>query len=105
MYFDFTLTGEADDVLLGAASPIAGEVEIREPAELEGVLRTFRLERVAISLGTYRLEPRSIHLAILRAPIIPEGSTVTVFLTFQNAGVLEIQVSVLGVRAADPRAP
>ena len=105
VYFDLTLAGEADDVFLGATSPIAGEVEIRELRELEGVIRNFRLEQVPIAPGGYRLAPSGIHLAILRAPVIAEGSTVTVILNFQNAGALEIQVPVLGLRAADPRAP
>ncbi len=99
VFFDLELVGENEDILLGASSPIAGEVEITEPVIIDGIFRTLRHEQVSIIPGSYRLHPKTIHLVLIRAPLIPEGDSVKVILNFQEAGNLEIQVPVIGLRA------
>lgn len=103
VFFDISISGENDEIFLGASTPIAPEVEIMQPAVIEGIFRTLRHEQVLIPPGEYQLHSNSIHLTLLRAPVISEGSTLSVTLKFERAGNIEIQVPVLGVRAKDPR--
>lgn len=103
--FDITLVGTENDTLLSASSPIAGAVDIREAATFDSIYRSVRVEEAQIKPGSYRLSSDDIHLMLLQAPILQEGTTVPIKLVFENAGELEIQVPVLNVRAADPRPP
>ena len=103
--FDITLTGTEHETLLGATSPMAGVVDIREAATFDSIYRSVRVEKAQIPPGSYRLSSDHIHLMLLQAPILEEGTTVPVTLLFENAGELEIQVPVLNLRAMDPRPP
>lgn len=105
VYFDLTLEGDESEVLLRASSPDAGAVELRETGDFDGVLRSVRVDDVQIPPGRYRLDSDTIHLAVIQAPVLTEGSSITVVLEFQNAGELVIEVPVLGLRATDPRPP
>ncbi|MDA1132115.1 MAG: copper chaperone PCu(A)C [Proteobacteria bacterium] len=105
VYFDLTLEGVENEVLLRASSPDAGAVELRETGDFDGVLRSVRVDDVQVPPGRYRLDDGTIHLAVIQAPVLAEGSSITVVLEFQNAGELVIVVPILGLRAADPRPP
>ena len=100
-----TLTSRADDRLLGAASPVAGHVELHEMRMDGPVMRMRELPQglplpadtaVALAPGGYH-----IMLMDLKQPLVA-GQTIPVTLRFQNAPPLEIALRVAPVGAASP---
>jgi Uncharacterized protein conserved in bacteria len=102
-FMTITNTGAEDDRLLSAASDAAAKVELHEMA-MEGDVMKMRpmADGIVIPAGeTVTLEPGGLHVMFmgLSAPFI-EGETVTVTLTFEKAGAVEVELPVGGVSAA-----
>ncbi|MCD7060204.1 copper chaperone PCu(A)C [Pelagibacterium xiamenense] len=107
-YLTVTNTGEAADRLVAAASPAAGDVQIHEMSMVNDVMEMRKLEDgIEIPAGgAVTLAPGGLHLMFmqLNAPF-EEGTQVPVTLTFENAGEVEVMLSVGGFGAvADPHA-
>ena len=95
-------TGKTDDRLVAIASPAAAEVQIHDMAMNNGVM-TMRAMKdgIPIKAGeTVELTPRGMHMMFtkVRSPF-KEGDTVTVALTFEKAGQVEVTLPVLSLRA------
>ena len=101
VYFTITNDGENDRLIL-ATTPAAEEIECRETVVQSDVIRAARLNNVNIPGGTHSFNPRSAHLLMLRSGVVPIGTVITVTLTFELAGTVEIQVPVLDPRAVGP---
>lgn len=102
-FMSITNTGTEDDRLISAASAAAARVEFHEMA-MEGDVMKMRpmSDGIVIPAGeTVSLEPGGVHVMFmgLSAPFI-EGETVTVTLTFEKAGSVDVELAVGGVSAA-----
>ena len=102
-YLSIHNTGTADDRLIAASSPLAGDVQTHEMSVVNDVMQMRELpDGIAIPAGeTVELIPGGLHLMMmgLTGPFV-EGETVPVTLVFEQAGEVEIELSVLGFGAA-----
>jgi copper(I)-binding protein len=101
-YLTVRNTGSADDTLLSATSPNAGAVEIHDMA-MQGQIMKMRKVAGGVPLPagqTVAFAPGGLHLMFMRlkAPF-REGDTVSVTLTFDKAGAVQLT---LPVEAAGP---
>lgn len=95
--------GDTDDRLIGAASPIAGVMQIHTMAMSEGVMKMRELPGgLSIPAGeNVLLEPGGLHLMFMRLndPLVM-GDTVDVTLTFEQAGDIEVTLPIRNKMAA-----
>ena len=101
VYFTISNDGEPDRLILATTS-VAEEIEFRETVVQSDVIRAARLNNVNIPGGTHSFNPNSAFLLLLRADSVETGTIITVELTFELAGTLEIQVPILDRRAIGP---
>lgn len=98
-------TGDTDDRLVAAASDVAKRVELHSHTEdANGVMKMTRIESgIALAAGqTHALQRGGDHVMFmgLSAPL-EQDSEITVTLTFEMAGEIEIQIPVDHSRKAD----
>ncbi len=98
-------TGSADDTLIAATSPFAGDVQLHE-MKMEGdVMKMQELPAgIPVPAGqTVMLKPGGLHLMFmqLKQPLV-EGTQVPVTLTFEKAGTVELLLDVGGAAAKAP---
>lgn len=99
-----TVTADADDRLLGAATAAAREVQIHTHVVEGGMNRMVQLPELTLPRGdAVRLEPGGLHLMLidLAGPLVA-GATLEVTLELANAGRVAVTVPVLDARAAGP---
>lgn len=103
-YFSIHNRTGADDVLTGAASPVATSTELHTH-EVEGdVMRMRRVDTVAVPEGEDVLfEPGGKHVMFigLKQPL-KAGDIVPLTLTFENAGEIAVEVSVVALGGGMP---
>ncbi|GGE37946.1 hypothetical protein GCM10011360_27200 [Primorskyibacter flagellatus] len=90
-------TGQNEDRLLSATSPIAGRVEIHEMAMEGDVMRMRALpDGLALPAGdTVTLAPGGYHLMFMELKqALPEGDSVPVTLRFRDAGEVDVTLTV-----------
>lgn len=96
-FLTITNTGTEDDVLLSAASPAAGHMEVHE-MKMEGEVMKMRelADGLPIPAGaTVELKPGGYHLMLMELKDrLVEGETVAVTLTFATAGTIEIPFAI-----------
>ncbi|WP_083484449.1 DUF1775 domain-containing protein [Loktanella sp. 3ANDIMAR09] len=96
-FMTITNTGQADDVLIGAASSVAGRMEIHEMAMDGDVMRMRALDDgLRIPSGeTVTLQPGGFHIMFmdLAGPLVA-GDSISVTLTFENAGEVTLTMPV-----------
>lgn len=96
-YITITNTGSEDDTLIGASSPVAGEVQLHEMKMDGNVMKMSHLpDGITIPGGeTVTLAPGGLHLMFmdLKQPLI-EGEMVAITLSFAKAGTTEFQLIV-----------
>jgi periplasmic copper chaperone A len=88
--------GDADDRLVGAATPRAGVTEIHTHTMDDGVMRMRKIDGVDVPAGTpVAFAPGGLHFMLigLTAPL-KEGETFPLTLTFEKAGAVEVMVLV-----------
>lgn len=98
-------SGSEADRLIAAATPMAGEVQLHE-MKMEGdVMKMAQLpDGIEIPAGaTVTLAPGGLHLMFMQltGPLV-EGTRFPVTLTFEKAGILEVEVEVGGIGAKEP---
>ena len=97
--------GQADDRLVGVASPVAAKVEVHEMSMTGGVMRMRPVQGgVAIAAGkSVTLAPSGYHIMLmgLNAPL-KQGDKVPVTLTFEKAGKAEVVLDVQAIGAPAP---
>jgi len=100
-----TNTGEEDDRLVSASSPIAGRVELHTMDMTGGVMKMREMkDGIPVPAGeTVELKPGSLHVMFLElsGPITQE-KPVSVTLTFEKAGSVDVEMAVAPVGAPGP---
>jgi hypothetical protein len=89
-------TGSAD-ALVGAASPVAGSVEIHETvADASGMAAMHPVDRIEVPAGaTVALEPGGYHLMLMGVTgELEPGETVELTLTFETAGDITVKAEI-----------
>jgi copper(I)-binding protein len=104
-FLSISNTGSADDTLIAATSPFAGDVQLHE-MKMEGdVMKMQELPAgIPVPAGqTVMLKPGGLHLMFmqLKQPLV-EGTQVPVTLTFEKAGTVELLLDVGGAAAKAP---
>ncbi|KIN70941.1 Signal peptide protein [Sulfitobacter noctilucae] len=97
--------GDTDDRLIGAASDVAGRVELHTHLEdANGVMKMMEVEEgfVVPAGGMHALARGGDHIMFmgLNAPLV-QGEDITVTLTFEKAGEMEISIPVDHERKPD----
>nr|WP_314262594.1 copper chaperone PCu(A)C [uncultured Devosia sp.] len=96
-FLTITNKGAEDDRLVSATSSVAGDTQIHEMAMEGDVMKMRELaDGLVIPAGeTVTLEPGGFHIMFMKLnqPFV-EGETVTVTLTFEKAGTVEVPLPV-----------
>jgi copper(I)-binding protein len=103
-YLTIENTGTEDDRLVSATSPVAGETQIHEMAMEGDVMKMRHLEDgLVIPAGqTITLAPGGLHIMLMNLEgKLVEGETITITLTFEKAGTVDVQLPVLGTAAKE----
>ncbi|WP_414833518.1 copper chaperone PCu(A)C [Afifella sp. YEN Y35] len=104
-FLKITNTGDEDDRLVSASSPISSRVELHTMDMSGGVMKMRQLEDgIPVPAGaTVELKPGSLHVMFidLTAPI-EEGANVPVTLTFERAGSVDVEMPASAVGAPGP---
>jgi hypothetical protein len=101
-YLTIENTGTEDDRLVSATTPIAGDAQIHDMAMEGDVMKMRHLtDGLVIPAGqTVTLEPGGLHIMLMNLNgKLVEGETVTVTLTFEKAGTIDVPLPVLGAAA------
>lgn len=97
-FVTITNAGDADDTLIGAASSVAGHMEVHEMAMDGDVMRMRELaDGLPIPAGeTVTLKPGGYHMMFmeLQQPLV-KGDVVSVILTFEKAGEVTMDFPVI----------
>lgn len=105
-FLTITNTGSAPDRLVSARSPAAEIVQVHEMKMDGAIMRMREVEKgLEIPAGkSVTLAPGGLHLMMmgLKAPL-KQGTEVPVTLVFEKAGAVEVQLSVEGLGATQPR--
>lgn len=102
-YMTLTNRGTAPDRLIGARTDVAERVEVHTTMSQDGMMQMRPVDSVALPPGqTVRFEPMGLHFMLvnLKAPL-KEGTRFPLQVTFERAGVLEIEVAVGAVGASE----
>jgi hypothetical protein len=104
-YLTITNSGAADDRLVSVTTPAAGVSQIHEMKMDGDVMKMNELpDGLVIPAGeTVKLEPGGYHLMLMQltGPLV-EGQSITVTLTFEKAGAVEVQVPIGSPAAKGP---
>lgn len=103
-YLTIENTGTEDDRLVSASSPIAGDTQIHDMAMEGDVMKMRHLEEgLVIPAGqTVTLAPGGLHIMLMNLNgKLVEGDTVTITLTFEKAGTVEVPMPILGAAAKE----
>jgi periplasmic copper chaperone A len=95
-YFTVTNTGDEDDALTAVSAEVTGKATLHETVSDGGSMTMQGVDRIEVPAnGEAVLEPGGYHVMLveLEQPL-EEGETITVVLTFEKAGPIEIEVSV-----------
>ncbi len=99
IYFTITNSGTSDDRLLLISTPVATSAMIHETTIVDDVMKMRMVESVVIAAGaTVEMKTGGMHVMLmgLRAPL-KIGETVAMELVFERAGVMKVNVPVVGV--------
>ena len=102
------ITGKSAVRLIGAASPVAGTVEIHNRTMTNGVMKMFAVDGIDVAAGkTIKLAPGGYHVMMMDLKAaLPKGSTVPLTLVFKDAKGVESKMELkLPVSAVAPTAP
>ena len=103
-YMTIINMGTTADRLLGAASPVAREVQFHKVTEERGISRMRQLQSIDIaSGGKIQLQPGNIHIMLvgLKQPL-KQGETFPLTLEFEKAGRIDLTVAIARVGAMRP---
>jgi copper(I)-binding protein len=98
VYLWITNHGAEADRLVAVESPLAAKAEIHLSTSKHGVMQMRELATIECPPGaTVKIEPGALHIMLLglKHPLVA-GSTFPLSLTFRDAGILVVQVSVKG---------
>ena len=101
-YLTIENTGTEDDRLVSATSPVAATVQIHDMAMEGNVMKMRHLtDGLPIPAGeTVTLAPGGLHIMLMNLEgKLVEGETITITLTFEKAGTVDVELPVLGAAA------
>ncbi len=100
-YVTVTNRGPGEDRLLNVTSPVAEKIQFHAMAIDNGVAKMAQLSAVDLPPGvSVALKPGGIHMMLLRLKRpLAEGESIPLALTFEKAGVVEVEARVLGIAA------
>jgi hypothetical protein len=101
-YLTIENTGTEDDRLVSATSSVAGETQIHEMAMEGDVMKMRHLhDGLPIPAGeTVTLAPGGLHIMLMNLQQkLVEGESITITLTFEKAGTVDVELPVLGAAA------
>ena len=90
--------GDDDDILLGAASPVAQVVEVHRTVNESGIMRMLPMDALAVPAHQMiAFKPGGYHIMLmgLKQPLT-QGESFPLTLTFQHAAPVTVQVKVAG---------
>lgn len=89
-------TTDQADALLSASSAVAADVQVHETTMQDGVMSMAEVSGVEIpAAGMAELKPGGYHIMLIGLKQeLKAGDTVTLVLTFENAGEITVQVPV-----------
>lgn len=104
-YLTITNKGAADDRLVSVSTPAAGTSQIHEMKMVGDVMKMNEVEGglVIPAGGSVALEPGGYHLMFmdLKGPLV-EGQSITVTLTFEKAGTVDVELPIGSPAAKEP---
>ena len=106
LYMTLLNKGGDDDRLVSVATPVAGQAEVHSTTTENGVMRMRPVEALDVKAGTSTiLKPGGYHVMLmdLKAPLVA-GQSFAVTLTFENAGKIDVTVTVEKAGATAPGA-
>lgn len=100
-----TIESVSDDTLIGASTPVAKRVMIHAVEKDGDVSRMKHVETLELPAGErITLAPGGMHLMLMGLQDkLSEGTTFPMTLSFENAGEITVEVSVLGIAVEGPR--
>jgi len=100
-----TIESVSDDTLMGASTPVAKQVMIHAVEKDGDVSRMKHIETLELPAGErVTLAPGGMHLMLMGLQDkLSEGTTFPMTLSFETAGKVTVEVSVLGIAAEGPR--
>ncbi|MCR5857416.1 copper chaperone PCu(A)C [Mesorhizobium sp. J428] len=100
-----TIKSASDDTLIGASTPVAERVMIHAIEKDGDVSRMKHIETLELLAGErITLAPGGMHLMLMALQDkLREGTTFPMTLSFEAAGEITVEVSVLGIAAEGPR--
>ena len=100
-----TIESAVEDRLLGVTTPVAGHVMIHAVEKDGDVSRMKHIETLEVPTGErITLAPGGMHLMLMGLQDkLSEGTTFPMTLSFENAGEITVEVSVLGIAGEGPR--
>lgn len=107
-YFTVTNHGAGADRIVEAQSPVAGRVELHtHEVDSEGVMRMRQVEAIDLPAGEMTaLRPGGLHVMLIGLEDrLVEGEQFPLTLVFENAGAVEIEVTVEAVTFGVGEAP
>ena len=105
-YFDITNNSDEDDVLLAAEAEGFEDVQLHDTVVADGSASMVEQEEgISLPAGeTITLEPGGLHVMLIGAENdLAEGDEVTINLTFENAGEVELTSAVRDRGEDDPQ--
>lgn len=100
-----TIESAAEDRLLGVTTPVAGHVMIHAVEKDGDVSRMKQIETLELPAGErVSLAPGGMHLMLMGLKgKLSEGTAFPMTLSFERAGEITVDVSVLGIAAEGPQ--
>ncbi|MCB9959953.1 MAG: copper chaperone PCu(A)C [Rhodospirillaceae bacterium] len=101
-FMTITNSGDTDDILVGASSPVSADVELHTHIMEDGVMRMREVEGgIPVPAGTVvELQPGGYHVMFMEInePLV-EGDEFPLTLIFERAGSIDVMVSVEDISA------
>lgn len=90
--------GAEADRLTGVESPVAGHADLHRTSMVDGVMKMEPSGPVAVPAGgMVMMEPGGYHIMLMKLKTpLEEGTTFPLTLTFERAGAVTVEVSVMG---------
>lgn len=106
VYFVVHNNGDQADRLLGLDTPVAGKAELHEHVHADGVMKMQQVQAVEIPAGgEVRFEPMGYHVMLFGVKQQAKaGERFPLTLTFEKAGMVELDVAVQKDPPADEHA-
>ena len=100
-----TIESASEDRLVGVTTPVAGHVMIHAIEKDGDISRMKHIETLELPSGErFTLAPGGMHLMLMGLQDkLSEGTTFPMTLSFENAGEITVEVSVLGIAAEGPQ--